>query len=106
MIFFILSRFFEKIKTFIENMNKELINQNSIITSDMQKLYFLVAKQTNYTLCVTKTTINPEASYRNLNKISKLQSSLKEALIHYHGLGFTNIQNYLTPVEFRKWQPT
>ncbi|WP_215826659.1 hypothetical protein [Spiroplasma endosymbiont of 'Nebria riversi'] len=79
----------------IENMNKELINQNSIITSDMKKLYFLVAKQTNSTLCVTKTTINPEASYRNLNKISKLQSSLKEALIHYHGLGFTNIQNYL-----------
>ncbi|WP_215826137.1 transposase [Spiroplasma endosymbiont of 'Nebria riversi'] len=79
----------------IENMNKELINQNSIITSDMQKLYFLVAKQTNSTLCVTKTTINPEANYRNLNKISKLQSSLKEALIHYHGLGFTNIQNYL-----------
>ncbi|WP_342264825.1 IS1/IS1595 family N-terminal zinc-binding domain-containing protein [Spiroplasma endosymbiont of Clivina fossor] len=79
----------------IENMNKELINENSIITSDMQKLYFLVAKQTNSTLCVTKTTINPEASYRNLNKISKLQSSLKEALIHYHGLGFTNIQNYL-----------
>ncbi len=29
-------------------MNKELINENSIITSDMQKLYFLVAKQTNY----------------------------------------------------------
>ncbi len=79
----------------IENMNKELINQNSIITSDMQKLYFLVAKQTNSTLCVTKTTINPEDSYRNLNKISKLKSSLKEALIHYHGLGFTNIQNYL-----------
>ncbi|WP_342264310.1 hypothetical protein [Spiroplasma endosymbiont of Clivina fossor] len=49
----------------------------------------------NSTLCVTKTTINPEASYRNLNKISKLQSSLKEALIHYHGLSFTNIQNYL-----------
>ncbi|WP_215825530.1 hypothetical protein [Spiroplasma endosymbiont of 'Nebria riversi'] len=29
----------------IENMNKELINQNSIIISDMQKLYFLVAKK-------------------------------------------------------------
>ncbi len=52
-------------------------------------------RKKNSTLCVTKTTINPEASYRNLNKISKLQSSLKEALIHYHGLGFTNIQNYL-----------
>ncbi|WP_215826536.1 hypothetical protein [Spiroplasma endosymbiont of 'Nebria riversi'] len=32
----------------IENMNKELINQNSIITSDMQKLYFLVAKQKKF----------------------------------------------------------
>ncbi|WP_342264158.1 hypothetical protein [Spiroplasma endosymbiont of Clivina fossor] len=56
---------------------------------------FSTKLKTNSTLCVTKTTINPEASYRNLNKISKLQSSLKEALIHYHGLGFTNIQNYL-----------
>lgn len=76
-------------------MNKQLIKEKSIIISDMQPLYLLVAKQTNSTLYSTKTSTNPDISYRKLNKISKLQSSLKEALIHYHGLGFTNIQNYL-----------
>lgn len=76
-------------------MNKQLIKENSIIISDMQQLYLLVAKQTNSILHATKTRTNPEISYRKLNKISKLQSSLKEALIHYRGLGFTNIQNYL-----------
>ncbi|RUO86185.1 MULTISPECIES: hypothetical protein [unclassified Spiroplasma] len=76
-------------------MNKQLIKEKSIIISDMQPLYLLVAKQTNSTLYSTKTSTNPDTSYRKLNKISKLQSSLKEALIHYHGLGFTNIQNYL-----------
>ncbi len=79
----------------IENMNTKLINKNSIIISDMQPLYLLVAKQTSSTLYATKTRTNPDASYRKLNKISKLQASLKEALVHYHGLGFTNIQNYL-----------
>ncbi|WP_425378099.1 hypothetical protein [Spiroplasma endosymbiont of Polydrusus pterygomalis] len=79
----------------IENMNTKLINKNSIIISDMQSLYLLVAKQTSSTLYATKTRTNPDASYRKLNKIIKLQASLKEALIHYHGLGFTNIQNYL-----------
>ncbi len=79
----------------IENMNTKLINKNSIIISDMQPLYLLVAKQTSSTLYATKTRTNPDASYRKLNKISKLHAILKEALIHYHGLGFTNIQNYL-----------
>ncbi|WP_342255641.1 hypothetical protein [Spiroplasma endosymbiont of Poecilobothrus nobilitatus] len=49
----------------------------------------------NSILLATKTSTNHDASYRKLNKISKLQSNLKEYLIHYHGLGFTNIQNYL-----------
>ncbi|WP_342255885.1 IS1/IS1595 family N-terminal zinc-binding domain-containing protein [Spiroplasma endosymbiont of Poecilobothrus nobilitatus] len=79
----------------IENINKQLIKENSIIISDMQPLYLLVAKQTNSILLATKTSTNPDASYRKLNKISKLQSNIKESLIHYHGLGFTNIQNYL-----------
>ncbi|WP_339023933.1 hypothetical protein [Spiroplasma endosymbiont of Agriotes lineatus] len=57
----------------IKNMNKELINKNLIIISDMQPLYFLVAKQTNYTLHATKTTTGIGGSYRKLNKISKLQ---------------------------------
>ncbi|WP_338965939.1 IS1/IS1595 family N-terminal zinc-binding domain-containing protein [Spiroplasma endosymbiont of Sarcophaga carnaria] len=85
----------------IENMNKQLIKEKSIIISDMQPLYLLVAKQTNSTLYSTKTSTNPDTSYQKLNKISKLQSSLKEALIHYHGLGFTNIQNYL---KLWKWK--
>lgn len=76
-------------------MNKQLIKEKSIIISDMQPLYLLIAKQTNSILYSTKISTNPDTSYRKLNKISKLQSSLKEALIHYHGLGFTNIQNYL-----------
>lgn len=76
-------------------MNKQLIKEKSMIITDMQPLYLLVAKQTNSILYSTKTSTNPDTSYRKLNKISKLQSSLKEALIHYHGLGFTNIQNYL-----------
>ncbi|WP_342255643.1 hypothetical protein [Spiroplasma endosymbiont of Poecilobothrus nobilitatus] len=31
----------------IENINKQLIKENSIIIFDMQPLYLLVAKQTN-----------------------------------------------------------
>ncbi len=59
-------------------MNTKLINKNFIIISDMQPLYLLVAKQTSSTLYATKTRTNPDASYRKLNKVSKLQANLKE----------------------------
>ncbi|WP_342256434.1 hypothetical protein [Spiroplasma endosymbiont of Poecilobothrus nobilitatus] len=45
----------------IENINKQLIKENSIIISDKQPLYLLVAKQTNSILLATKTSTNPDA---------------------------------------------
>lgn len=78
-----------------ENLTSKLIEENSIIACDMQILYDTVAKQTKSTLQQFKSTANKELNYKNLSNISKIQSSLKEFITHYHGIGFTNIQNYL-----------
>ncbi|WP_342264029.1 hypothetical protein [Spiroplasma endosymbiont of Clivina fossor] len=45
--------------------------------------------------CSPSFKYNSEWIIETQNFGQALQSSLKEALIHYHGLGFTNIQNYL-----------
>lgn len=79
----------------LENLTNKLIEEKSIIACDMQTLYDIVAQQTNSTLQQFKSTANKELNYKNLNNVSKIQSSLKEFITHYHGMGFTNIQNYL-----------
>ncbi|WP_342252874.1 hypothetical protein [Spiroplasma endosymbiont of Zeiraphera isertana] len=67
----------------------------------MQILYDTVAKQTKCTLKKFKSKDNKELNYKNLSNISKIQSSLKEFITHYHGIGFTNIQNYLNLWKFK-----
>lgn len=79
----------------LENLTSKLIKEKSIIACDMQILYDTVAKQTKSTLQQFKSKENKELNYKNLSNISKIQSSLKEIITHYHGIGFTNIQNYL-----------
>lgn len=61
----------------------------------MHHLYKRVAEQSKYSLRQFKTTTNPDASYKSLNTVSKIQPSLKEFITYYHKIGFTNIQNYL-----------
>lgn len=78
-----------------KHLTNELIEEESILACDMKTLYDTVAQQTKCTLQQIKTKSNPEAIYKNLNKVSKIQSSLKEFITHYHGIGFTNIQEYL-----------
>jgi len=84
-----------------ENLTSKLIKENSIIACDMQVLYDTVAKQTKCNLQQFKSSINKELNYKNLSNISKIQSSLKEFITHYHGIGFTNIQNYLNLWKFK-----
>lgn len=84
-----------------ENLISELIEENSIIACDMQTLYDIVAQQTKSTLQQFKSTVNKELNYQNLNNVSKIQSSLKEFITHYHGIGFTNVQNYLNLWKFK-----
>ncbi|WP_342217855.1 transposase-like zinc-binding domain-containing protein [Spiroplasma endosymbiont of Amphimallon solstitiale] len=78
-----------------ENLTSKLIEENSIIVCDMQVLYDTVAKQTKSTIQQFKSKENKELNYKKLSNVSKIQSSLKEFITHYHGIGFTNIQNYL-----------
>ncbi|WP_308150207.1 transposase [Spiroplasma sp. AdecLV25b] len=84
-----------------KNLTNELIEEGSILACDMHTLYDTVAQQTKCTLQQFKTKTNPEASYKNLNKVSKIQSSLKEFITHYHGIGFTDIQQYLNLWKFK-----
>ncbi|WP_342254205.1 IS1595 family transposase [Spiroplasma endosymbiont of Zeiraphera isertana] len=84
-----------------ENLTSKLIEEKSIIVCDMQILYDTVAKQTKCTLKKFKSKENKELNYKNLSNISKIQSSLKEFITHYHGIGFTNIQNYLNLWKFK-----
>lgn len=78
-----------------ENLTSKLIEEKSIIACDMQVLYDTVAKETKSTLQQFKSKENKKLNYKNLSNISKIQSSLKEFITHYHGIGFSNIQNYL-----------
>lgn len=84
-----------------ENLTNELIEEGSILACDMQTLYDTVVQQTKCTLRQFKTEVNPEASYKNLDKVSKIQSSLKEFITHHHGIEFTNIQQYLDLWKFK-----
>ncbi len=84
-----------------ENLTSKLIEEKSIIVCDMQILYDTVAKQTKCTLKKFKSKENKELNYKNLSNISKIQSSLKEFITHYRGIGFTNIQNYLNLWKFK-----
>lgn len=84
-----------------ENLTYELIEENSIIACDMQTLYDVIAQQTKSNLQQFKSTASKELNYKNLNNVSKIQSNLKEFLTHYHGIGFTNIQDYLNLWKFK-----
>ncbi|WP_342219218.1 hypothetical protein [Spiroplasma endosymbiont of Amphimallon solstitiale] len=75
-----------------ENLTSKLIEENSIIVCDMQVLYDTVAKQTKSTIQQFKSKENKELNYKKLSNVSKIQSSLKEFITHYHhyhGIGFT-----------------
>lgn len=65
-----------------ENLTNEPIEECSVLARDMQTLYNTVVQQTKYTVWQFKTKANPEASYKNLKKVSKIQSSLKEFITH------------------------
>ncbi|WP_342264450.1 IS1595 family transposase [Spiroplasma endosymbiont of Clivina fossor] len=78
-----------------DNLTNKLIKENSLLKTDMHPLYDLVAIQTKCKLKQVKHNASKKASYYNLKNVSKVQSSIKEFLTHYHGIGFTNIQDYL-----------
>lgn len=83
-------------KEWIENnLTNEIITENSILATDMLPIYDRVALLTKTKLQQFKNSTNKIKCYQNLKNVSKAQSNLKEFLTHYHGIGFTNIQNYL-----------
>lgn len=77
------------------NLTNKIITENSTLATDMLPIYDRVALQTKSKLQQFKLTANKTKCYQNLKNVSKAQSNLKEFLTHYHGIGFTNIQDYL-----------
>jgi transposase-like protein len=78
-----------------KNLTNDIIEEGSILITDKQIIYETVAKQTGCKLQQMKHSIDKENGYLNLKNVSKAQSNMKEFITHYHGIGFTNIQDYL-----------